>query len=129
MATIAETVVVFAPQFSGDSRIDSYVELATLSHDIECWGVLYVYAMAYWVAHKLTKADQEALAYASGSVAGTGTITSKGAGDLSIGYGALSSSTMSATDQEYLTTSYGISYLQMRTSRSCYGARLIEVDG
>ena len=129
MATIAETVVLVAPQFSGDSRLDTYVEFAVLVHTASCWGNAYVYAMANWIAHKLTKADQEAAAAAGGGVAATGPVTSRGAGDLSIGHAALSASELSATDQDYLTTSYGVDYLQLRSTRSCFGIRLLSVDG
>jgi hypothetical protein len=87
------------------------------------WGSVYGLAVATLAAHKLTLAADDGGASASTA----GALTSKGAGDLSEGYGAPSGGVVSQADALLYSTKYGREFARLRNSRVARAPRVVLV--
>ena len=120
-----ETILAaIAPEVASDARVETFIQLAADRMDAATWGNCYPQGVAYLVAHMLTMANRAASEGTSGG--SPGPVTSRGAGDLSIGYGTVGGS-YSGSDGDYTQTSYGIQYLSLRDTLSATAPFLSKV--
>jgi hypothetical protein len=108
VTTILEAI---APELSGDSRVETFITLAQGRLDATAWGTLYPQGVAFLVAHMMTMANRAAAEGVGGG--SPGPVTSRSAGDLSVGYGT-AGGTFGARDSDYTQTSFGIQFLAIR---------------
>lgn len=116
MATVA-TVEALAPEFTGDARIETFIEFAAARLDPTVWGTLYSQGVAYLAAHLM------AMAPTAGG-APPGPITSEKALTVARSYGM---PTVDPGDYAYLRSGYGASYLQLRSELGSVGATVIRI--
>jgi len=112
MNTRTLITTVIAPQLASvdGEVIDVHIELASMECDASLWGATYQRAVALLAAHSLTITERNAESGTAG--AGSGAVTSRKAGDLSITYGAALG--VISSDATYATTSYGLEFLRLR---------------
>lgn len=118
MPTALEYVRIFAPELAStsDSTVGALIDAAAETLLPAAWGVVYPQALARAAAHELTL--QARRARLSGTVAGTGPVTSVSTGGMSIGYGSTGWSAANATDAEWGTTAHGLAFIKLRDSRA-----------
>lgn len=102
-----------------DATVNTWLALAAKRHSATAFGAVFPEAMVFWAAHKIETTPGTG-AGGSGSSGATGPVLSKKDGDLAISYGAAGagSSVVSGSDADYLRTTYGFAYLDLRNSRS-----------
>lgn len=121
MTTATEYLESVAPEFTGDARIDAFLEIAALQMDSGKWGNVYTLAVAYLAAHLLTESADDG--GASATLAGA--LTAKHAGDLSESYATPSGGTVTRDDALLSTTKYGRAFCRLRNSRAARAPRTI----
>ncbi len=109
--TILETLLLIAPEFIliDPERLESFIELAECQVSETVFGCSYKLAVAYLAAHMLALSERNTN---SGTNGQAGNVISKKEGDLALGYSLPSS--LSSSEGELETTSYGIEYLRLR---------------
>ncbi len=121
-----------APTLYVDAGVQDWLDLADQQLGTTDWGAVRIQAVAYLAAHQWTLAQREIAALAAGSSGGpVGAMTARSAGDLSESYGSALSSpsgSVSASDMEYTTTTYGLRFLALRNSRPCSMPFLVDTD-
>lgn len=135
MSAGSDLLIALYPQYTGDGRVDTYLEVAALQHTAIPWGAVYTLAMAHYAAHGLMIADLDADAVSEGGNAGAANglasgVRSRTAGAESITYATPSASDaaslgLAAGDDELLKTSAGRAYLRLRKSRPAGSAQLV----
>jgi len=100
--TASQILSAIAPQFDTDTNRATHIQLAVLRTSTTCFGDKYEYAVALRAAHTLTLSNLASSGVSSG---GSGGITSKREGDLSISFGGTSSTGVSG---DLGQTSYGV---------------------
>ena len=114
MEATAENIKDLFPEFSAvsDTRIENFIEIASLSLSEKVWGSSYGTGLSYLTAHLLKRAG------AGGGVQGgssnPGVVTSEKVGELQRSYALPNFSGGSAEDSLLATTSYGAEYLRLR---------------
>lgn len=88
------------------SSIEPYIEIASMRVPVRVWGKAAKYATALLAAHMLTASGRGGLG------AGGGSINSETVGDLSRSFSVVGMA--GSSDQELLTTRYGIDYVAFR---------------
>jgi hypothetical protein len=120
---------IIAPEFAAVTPTD-LISLAIGWISPDAFGSRSSEAVAYLVAHVLTLQDRVTAEGGAGSGgAGVGSITSKKAGDLAIGYGgtAAASKIIKQFEDVYLLqTTHGLAYLSLRDSRAEVGFGLLQ---
>lgn len=117
-------VALLAPEFSLDPRLSNALGLAAGQLLPERWGNQYPTAVVYMAAHILKRAP---LTPGKGDTGTIGAVTTKGARDLSEGYGLPPLRPMSITDGMLATTWYGQQLLQLRGTRARIAPVLVRV--
>lgn len=125
MSTSTDMFDAIAPELAASSRRDTFLELATTRLTAARWGSMYVQAVCYLAAHMLTLSPPTD--DGSDASRAAGPVTSKGAGDLSIGYGSVLPATISMADASLLTTPYGREFLAIRNTRAQATGGLIQL--
>ena len=111
-------LTLIAPTYAVRSDVADYLGLSIRQHlDASSIGARYPELIAYHAAHRIAVVLLAQAASAAGSVQTAGPVTQLRTGDLGVSYGALTSrGGISPEDEEYLTTSYGRTYLSIRNS-------------
>lgn len=125
MATSAQIFAALAPTLASDSRRDLFLELAAARITANGWGGVYAQAVCLMAAHMMVKAPTSDDGGAGAAAAGP--ITSKGGGDLSIGYGAVSSKPVAPADMDLASTEYGRAFIQLRDTRATFALRFVPI--
>ena len=104
MAVDQDFVFDIAPELKSEpgTRVDRFIELATLNVNATVWGEKTDFAIALLTAHYLTRFNDK----------GRGPVTSEKVGDLARSYGNLAQ----GSEDELLTTAYGEQFVEMRRS-------------
>ena len=125
MPTALEYVRIFAPEFAStsDSTVGALIDAAAETLLPAAWGVVYPQALARAAAHEL--ALQARRARLSGSMAGTGPVTSVSTGGMSVGYGSPGWSASTSTDADWASTAHGLAFLKLRDSRAESGPSVL----
>jgi hypothetical protein len=125
VATALEWVRRLAPELSSvsDTLVGYQIDAATEILLPSAWGTVYPQALARWAAHELTL--QARRARLSGTMAGTGPVTSVSTGGMSIGYGSTGRTATNATEADWGTTAHGQALLTLRDSRAASGPLLL----
>lgn len=97
------------PEFDSteDARIQLFIDDAEIILNESYWGTKYDLGVSYYVAHKLTLAIRSE----NGNEDGAGVISGKAVEGVSISYATPTIN--SATDSDFMSTSYGIQYLSL----------------
>lgn len=91
-----------------NAKLEIFIGLATLRVAPSVWGAAAQYATALLTAHMIAAGGG---AGGSGGAAG-GALSSESVGDLSRSFSTVGSA--GTGDQEYMTTRYGIAYVELR---------------
>lgn len=127
MATVSTLVVAFAPQFTGDARIDTFTDIVAERLTASAWGVVYTQAVAWYVCHLLTVLPASSSADTGGTRA-AGPLTGRSAGGQSESYGAVGVTvSVDQEDAELMRTVYGRQFLALRNSRPGATTQLVQV--
>lgn len=108
-----ELFEAIAPEFAGSARADVFLSMAARRLSPRTFGRLYPEAVAYLAAHLLTMSPEDGGAEA----ASAGPVVSRGAGSLSVSYGAVGG-LVDVSDSTLAQTRYGREYLAILRSRS-----------
>lgn len=133
MSASSDLLRILVPEFAAvgdfpDATVDVFLDVAAQQHNAASFGATFQTAMIYFAAHLLALAYPAGVGSAIGAGAGAGAITSKKAGDLSVGYGAASGGVAGGVtlgDADLMTTAYGRRYLSIRNSRSARSPRIV----
>jgi hypothetical protein len=104
-----------------DDRITDFIQAAAQRLDAVAFGGLFDQATVYLAAHLLFRSPLGGTPGGAG-VDGAGAVTSKKAGDLSIGFGASAGGgagmPIAHTDVDLMQTHYGRQFIAIRDTRS-----------
>jgi len=115
--SISSLLHTIAPQFDSIASRNDFIFIATLQVNRDWFGDTYELAAAYLTAHLITVNTNSS--YTNGS----GAITSKREGDLSVSYSAPTIS--GKGDDDLIQTGYGRQFLRLRNQKGF----MIEVTG
>lgn len=112
MAVTPTTFKVRYPEFSSvdDSRIQLFIDDATLEMSEEKWGDLYDRGLSALAAHLLAIATQNAASGGTGASIG-GEIASRAVGSVSVSF--TTSNSMDSSLKFYMSTAYGAEYWRL----------------
>lgn len=130
-ATAAQVLALIAPALAARSDSGDYLALSIRQHaPASKIGAMYPDLIAYHCAHRMTATLGEIAAQVNAQPSTPGAVTSLGAGDLSIGYASRTGGrqTVSAADEEYVTTRYGTMYLSIRDGLVITASRVVAAD-
>lgn len=115
---------ILAAEFAAtaDASVEAVIDIVTLHVSSAAFGARTSEALARLTAHELTLLARAA-AVAAGN-AGVGAVTSLSAGDVSVSYGGLSTSSI-AGDDHLRQTHHGLAFLAIRDSRAEVGFGLL----
>lgn len=119
MATTTELLEAIAPEFSGDSRIETFLEMAAAQLHATAWGSRYAYGVVYLAAHLRTLAPDDDGAGAEDA----GAVTSRTTGKLTEARSGLTP--RNAEEAALLRTRYGAEFLRLRRGLAGGAARVI----
>lgn len=114
MSASRDILNAIAPEFADEPRADLFLTLAAQRIRPSAFGALYGQAVAYLAAHMLTMSPDDG----GEGAASAGPVTSRGAGALSIGYGAPGAAASGHVDAALQQTRYGREYLAILRSRA-----------
>lgn len=127
MATVSTLVVAFAPQFTGDARIDTFTDIVAERLTASAWGAVYTQAVAWYVCHLLTVLPASSSAN-TGATMAAGPLTARAAGGQSESYGSVAVTvSVDQEDAELMRTVYGRQFLALRNSRPGATTQLVQV--
>lgn len=109
--SVRDVLLQAAPELVNDSRIDFWLEQASLSINKRAWGSKWMLGQALLAAHYLTRFGE-----ATGPAVG-GVIVKEKVGDLETQYKEI----VMVGDEELVTTAYGARYAQMRRALGVRG--------
>ena len=134
--TAAEVLALVAPEVSALANAASWLALATEDVPATPWGALRPKGIAYLAAHLAWTMDPTLRGAANDAASVTGGasgVTSRGAGDLSEGYGGAgaaaiaSHATASLGDKALATTSYGVRFVALRNQLASRAPQVIRL--
>lgn len=104
-----------APTFAAkdDTSVNSMLDVMALQVSSTTFGAMTSQAVVYLTAHEFAMQAREEAAGAG--AAGVGSVVSQRAGDLAVGFGAVTG--RGNGDDYYLASRFGLAYLRIRDSR------------
>lgn len=114
MEATPENIKSIFPEFAAvsDSRIENFIEIASLSLSEKIWGSSYGTGLSYLTAHLIKRAGVGG--GVQGGSSNPGVVSSEKVGELQRSYALPNFQGSSAEDSLLGTTSYGIEYLRLR---------------
>lgn len=129
MSTV-DLVEAFAPELCGDKRIPFALGVAAGRLGTTEFGTQLANAQALWAAHFVTMQERAKKAAKLGvGVGAGGAIQSMGTGDYSISWAAAAAGTPSIRDRWLSQSGHGLAFLDLRDSRACSAAFVVDIVG
>ncbi len=131
MSAVLPVFRILAPEFDGkdDDDVEALIDFAATWIDAPVFGIRTSEAIARLVAHECTLQlrNAEGSGAGGGGAVGIGSVTSRKAGDLAVGFGGFGgfSSSSNAQDDYFRQTQHGLAFLSIRDSRAETGFGLI----
>ena len=114
---------VLAPELAGETtaRKETFLAIAAQVHTASELGAPTETMLTWYAAHLMPLSPGDGSGFGGGGPGAAGPITSKKAGELSIGFGSASAGIAGGTvlgDASLMLTTYGLNYLAVRSSRA-----------
>lgn len=116
-ANVLATFRALVPEFASvsDSEVEEWLDLVATRCNVTFFGSGWTEAVVWRAAHLMKSVGPGASAAETGA---SGPVSSRRAGPRAITFANLANSQDSAEEREWMSTTYGRKYLQLRRSRA-----------